>query len=68
MGSKKAFSLVEFIKREENLEKELEEFEEECEREEIENCTFFADFIYKKHHLKKLYIYIYELTIVIIVL
>jgi len=38
--------LVEFIKREENLGEELEEFEEECEREEIENCTFFADYIY----------------------
>jgi len=38
--------LVEFIKREENLEEELEEFEEESGREEIENCTFFADYIY----------------------
>jgi hypothetical protein len=44
VGCKKAFSLVEFIKREENLEEELEEFEEECEREEIENCTFFCRF------------------------
>lgn len=38
VGCKEASSFVEFIKREENFEEELEEFEGECEREEIENC------------------------------
>jgi hypothetical protein len=41
VGCKKTLTLVEFIEKEENLEEELEEFEEECEREEIGNCTFF---------------------------
>jgi hypothetical protein len=50
VGCKKTFTLVEFIKKEENSEEELEELEEECEREKIGNCTFFADFIYKKYH------------------
>lgn len=31
--------MVEFIKREENLEEELKEFEKECQREEIENVN-----------------------------
>jgi hypothetical protein len=30
--------LVKFIEKEENFEKKLEEFEEECEKKEIENC------------------------------
>jgi hypothetical protein len=38
VGCKEASSFLEFIKREENFEEELEEFERECEREEIENC------------------------------
>jgi hypothetical protein len=37
VGCEKTFTLVELIKREKNLEEELEEFEDECEKEEIEN-------------------------------
>jgi hypothetical protein len=37
VGCKEACSLVEFIEREKNFE-ELEEFEIECEKEEIKNC------------------------------
>ncbi len=43
VGCKEISSFVEFIKREENFE---EEFEGECEREEIENCTSFVNFIH----------------------
>jgi hypothetical protein len=37
IGCEEAFSLVQFIRRECNFE-ELEEFERECEKKEIENC------------------------------
>jgi hypothetical protein len=38
VGCKEASSFVEFIKREENFEEEVEEFEGERERGKIENC------------------------------
>jgi hypothetical protein len=45
VGCKKTFTLVEFIEKEENLEEELEEFEEECEGEEIENYIVFRFYL-----------------------